>query len=203
MNQRTYRSNHPQSRKHCSRCKRWRLVIDFSVRQWIDIERTVPLTFSACCKTCDARRQRERTGYKLREWYAHGVPGSEQQREHVRAMNRASAARRRKDPDYRAWEQEYWRIWRNAKNGSVARGSQKEAVTTGPRIDPRAFLTWADGRPLKLTETQTRGMLRLRTIDGEWTGAMTTITFVDGVMTANGAHHLVAILYPFRESQAA
>lgn len=45
------------SRKHCNKCKRWRLVVDFSVRQWWDDEKTIPQILATWCKNCGHAHQ--------------------------------------------------------------------------------------------------------------------------------------------------
>lgn len=168
------------------------------MRAWVDIERTVPQTFSAYCRICDARRQREKKGYRPREWYAHGRPGSPEYRAHTNAMDRASAARRRRDPAYRANQNEYWRIWNNAHTGAIARRTISDSYTF---VDPTPFLKWCDQNPhLTLTDTQIRAIARLR--QGEHD--LARLSTIDEIMTANHSHYLVSILYPHKnESEAA
>lgn len=47
-----FRNLYPTFRKHCTKCKRWRHVVDFTVRKWWDDERTIPQTLVAWCKNC-------------------------------------------------------------------------------------------------------------------------------------------------------
>src|SRR5438477_266184 len=121
----TYREIYLTGRKHCSRCKRWKHVIDFQVRHWANEPFcTIPRTLSSVCTVCTAAKRREKTGYKLNQWYKHGLPGSKKFIEHRNRLNRAAAKRRRRNPEYRKLESEYGRIWREAKgqtNGSRLR----------------------------------------------------------------------------------
>lgn len=110
----TYRDLYPTGRKHCSRCKRWRHLIDFGVEKWFDIERTIPRVMKSACTICETQRNRERNGHAPRPigpakfspaWY-----------EARRRRSRESLARRWRDPAYRADRNEYMRIWREAND---------------------------------------------------------------------------------------
>lgn len=47
-------------RRHCRVCRRWRYIVDFSVRQWADKAKTRPRYLKAECQTCHARKHRDR-----------------------------------------------------------------------------------------------------------------------------------------------
>lgn len=123
---RTWLDIHPTGRKHCSACKRWRHGVDFTVRKWTDYSCTVPANLSSACNMCVALKRREKWGYKPREWYPHGLPGSAENKEHRRQTNMASRHKRRKRKAQREMEAEYRRIWRNAKMAEAKR--EEESV---------------------------------------------------------------------------
>jgi hypothetical protein len=204
MTKRTYHDNHPLGRKHGSGCGRWRLVIEFSVRRWTDLSNTVPLTFSSRCRGCDAARRRAVTGYKPRDWYRHGAPGTAGYRDHVNRRNRATAKKRREDPEYRRQEEEYRRIW------AISTGRQLTTRQTLPtqgasgrpeeRIDPLPFLDWYDARDdVRVTDTERRQVRAARERPGEGI----RLRLVDAIMTRYGAQHLFSLMYPLDGAQAA
>lgn len=39
-------------RKHCSRCKHWRHLVDFSVDKWFDVQKTIPHYLCSACMLC-------------------------------------------------------------------------------------------------------------------------------------------------------
>lgn len=126
MKKRTWRDNYPTGRKHCSNCKRWRHVVDFNVRKWVDEpECTTPLTLTSVCVPCQGRIKRKKNGSQRREKFPYGLPDSEKYREHRRKMNRESNKKRRERKTYREVFNEYNRIWRNAK---IAEQKGKDAL---------------------------------------------------------------------------
>jgi hypothetical protein len=142
-------------KKFCSYCKRWRHVIDFNVRTWrgeIGEELWVQ-TLSSECKTCNTVKYRQRRGFQARKRVPH--PSTPAGREHRNAKNRASAARRRQDPEYRKREREYQRIWRSKRAAAEGREfkprpraeNRVEFESTwnwNPRYDATPFLLWWD-----------------------------------------------------------
>lgn len=193
----TYRDVYPLGYKHCSACGCWRPVSDFSVRRWVDWEQTTPRTLSASCRPCEAARARRKTGYQPRVWYPYGSPGSEQYLAHRRHLQREGSRRRRQDPEYRKKQQEYWRIWRNARVGAVARltinvTDDKNPNTETTRIDAEPFLSWYDRNEVEgvyITQADDRAIRRARV-----SGVM-PLTMVDRIFTQNGCGYLLAVLY--------
>lgn len=187
----TYRQIYPTGRKHCSRCKCWRHLTDFGVRQWTDFNCAVPRTIASVCTPCGAARLRERTGYKPRQWYPNGAPGSAQYRTARQKKNRASQQRRREDPEYRELVNEYHRIWRNAKSGSMSRATGKRPLE---RVDSELFLEWLDSaRNVNLTKSEDRRIRAAR--KGPEAGTI-SLGVVDSVLTRYGDQDQLAVLYP-------
>lgn len=111
---------YPTGRKHCSSCKRWRLIIDFGPRTWKDEPHcTVIHTVLSHCEICVTTRSRTRNGHKPRRWYPNGAPGSKKHTEARKRHNRDSMHRRMRKKQYREKINEYSRIWYNAKRAVV------------------------------------------------------------------------------------
>lgn len=47
-------------RKNCTRCTRWRLLNEFKVDRWADLEKTRPMWICSSCQSCLRRLDRER-----------------------------------------------------------------------------------------------------------------------------------------------
>jgi hypothetical protein len=202
----SYHDTHPTGYKHCSACGCWRPVSDFGVAKWVDIERTLPLKLASKCRTCDARRAREKHGYtNRRDAYKYGPPGSDLYRRNFNARRRVIAKERyaAMTPEQREIKNEYLRIFRNAKRGSVARLTKSYKPVKGEpdiRVDERPFLTWLSRQEDPyLTETEARIVRAVRAGDGDGM----RLGVIDAIMTRAGDGYLVAVLYPLDDEQAA
>jgi hypothetical protein len=55
-----FEEKYPTGRKHCSDCKCWRHVSDFTVHTWLDFAKTIPHKLLAYCRRCASARKRRR-----------------------------------------------------------------------------------------------------------------------------------------------
>jgi hypothetical protein len=56
----SFQDKYPTGRKHCSKCKRWRHIIDFTVNIWTDSNKTFPLELESRCRGCRHKPHRIR-----------------------------------------------------------------------------------------------------------------------------------------------
>lgn len=198
----THQELYPTGRKFCTGCGRWRLIIDFSCRKWADPERTIALQFATRCRACNAKRNREQTGNKPREWYPHGNPHGAKWNEHRNEQHREYRRRRMSDPKYRAAVNEYGRIWRDAKRAAAGKQPRFAVQPTKidaryDRCDPKPFLDWFDG----LTDKPVLPGEEHALVERARNGTTETISeiLVDRIMTRYGAADEFNLLYPFEE----
>lgn len=188
----TYRDNYPMGRKFCSYCKRWRHVCDFSVRQWSDEPKCeVPRTFTSRCTPCSTEFNRRKYGYKPRDWYKHGVPGSETHHKHRLEVNRKSREKRMADEEYRKLVNEYHRIWRNVKKGSVSRGNVTNGSTMIERKPLDDWLATLNIEPTQLADITGISEKTFRVTDRK----MMHLEVVDTILTKLGRPDLMVTLY--------
>jgi hypothetical protein len=192
----THKELYPTGHKFCSCCRRWRKHLDFGPRTWVDEPHcTVVKTLHSQCYTCEARLRRRRTGYKPRNWYPHGKPGSVQYREYRRARNRHSYKQRAKDPEYRKRMAEYSRIWYNSRHGTVSNSYNTAKLGKSPRVDRKPFdetiasLGYSHKELARLTGFSDRTFYR----DDTDTILLST---ADAVFTKLGKPWLTATLWP-------
>ena len=178
-NHSSYRDKYPTGRRHCTgRCRRWRLVTDFSVLKWADRERTVPLRLMGKCRTCWAEHQRMEKGGKPRNWYPHGKPGTALHRKRETAKLRAN-------PDWLARH----RRWRRAYDRARRRG----LPGPDPWLPRKPFDEWKAECGLSNKE-----LSRLTGLDEAFfrhSRDKIRLSHIDTVFTALGRPELVAILY--------
>jgi len=187
MRKLSYDELYPVGRKHCSRCRRWRLCVDFQVREWA-IPWETPRLLTSWCTRCMAAARREKTGYKPRQ-----AIGWRYRTERRRMLNRASARKRRQQKEYRARENEYHRIWRDAKareaGQKVHRRHQKfESYGKPDKVDLAPLMSVLDYS--KLTDNERR-VLR----EAKKTGKV-SLKVADQLLVRHGLVHMFQQLYP-------
>jgi hypothetical protein len=143
-----YHKTYPTGRKHCSRCGRWRLITDFSVREWLNEKKDVPASFSSTCRVCDARRTRGPNG-KAREYHYRWKTT-----EYQRQKKKENWRNTKNDPVRLARAREYHRFWSNAKRREAGRpempqkGSLVYLVATEYGAQRLYYKRGKDGKPV-------------------------------------------------------
>lgn len=99
-------------RKHCTRCGRWRLLLDFHPRER-DAAGEV-IAWQAMCKVCARRSERVSKGVRVRG-RPYGPAHPRMTVEQRRARQREQYVERLKDPERLELRREYGRIWAEGK----------------------------------------------------------------------------------------
>lgn len=128
-------------RKFCTRCGRWRHLVDFGVAS--RSTRGACLRLQAHCLTCQRVRNRLANGFKPRR------VGQAPHRERLDRHNELYRKRLAENPALAAERQEYDRLWKEAKRrkaGIAPRNfrAPKDPLTSGKAIDATRFLEWLD-----------------------------------------------------------
>lgn len=103
----SFADKYPLGRKHCGSCKHYRHVMDFSVATWLDAAKTIPHKLTSYCAVCVARKQRARTGHKLRIVYD-GQVGTEAWHQRRLAKKRVRYRLLRRDPQWVQARRDYF-----------------------------------------------------------------------------------------------
>ena len=192
-----YRETYPTGRKHCSSCGRWRHLIDFTPRSWVDPHNPVVLRLAnSTCRVCQARKARGSNAMPRID-YEHGAPGTERRRLHDNEVQRANRARKMTDDAYRADVNERWRIWWIGRNGKTARnlllpGTELERIPVAP------FLAWLERTPGVAIGEDDRSAIRRSASTGG-----ISVKVVDRVMTRAGYVDEFFLLYPIDNEEEA
>src|SRR5881628_3070787 len=114
-------------RKFCTRCGRWRLLVDFYARRYDQDGNAV--WWQSCCMNCGLIEKRISNGIirRGRPYEARKPPLTPEQR---KARTRELYQCRRRDPQWLERRREYERIWREAKRreqGVPARALKRAA----------------------------------------------------------------------------
>jgi hypothetical protein len=126
-------------RKFCARCRKWRLIIDFFVREWWDpVVADKPRTLVSLCQNCCNNYQRERKGYRRRQpSQQSSIDKNEKRRNSYAARTNDDARRERRIKDRS----------RRIKSGSELRTYKRyedEDIDWNPMMDAKDFLEWYD-----------------------------------------------------------
>jgi len=116
----SYVERYPTGRKHCSKCKRWRHILDFSVKKWEDYRREKPLIMHSFCRICKRIINRVKRGFKPRDVVNPYFPGSKDWQEFRNMRRRKRYRELAKDPKWKAQDLEYRRIYLDAKRAENA-----------------------------------------------------------------------------------
>jgi hypothetical protein len=114
MSIKSFSERYPTGRKHCSGCKRWRHVVDFSVAKWESLARERPIKLQARCVCCERLRIRKHFGYKPRVVFNPYPPGSKRWQAFRTERKRLRYHELKKDPDWLKKRREYYRFYHNA-----------------------------------------------------------------------------------------
>lgn len=136
MSIKSFAERYPTGRKHCSGCKRWRHVVDFSVAKWETLARERPIKLQARCVCCERIRIRNHFNYSPRKVFNPYPVGSKRWQAFRTERKRLRYHEMKKDPEWLARRREYYRFYHEAKgtyNGNtkprgnfrVGDGSQK------------------------------------------------------------------------------
>jgi hypothetical protein len=105
---------YPTGRKHCSCCKRWRLITDFSVAKWEDFRREVPRKLQSHCQCCERLRIRNYTHGQPRRVFNPYMRGSRKWHAFRAERKRLRYHELKKDAEWLKNRREYYRFYHNA-----------------------------------------------------------------------------------------
>lgn len=134
-------------RKFCSKCGRWRLLLDFPSTGYQPDGTAKYL--ESWCRTCATVVKRLRNGHKPKEFKGGRMTG-----EALNARQRELYRKRRNDPNWLARRREYLRIYGHAKRREQGL-PERQYPDTSPRAEPYSgqasesvpsgpFIEWVD-----------------------------------------------------------
>jgi hypothetical protein len=212
-------------RKFCPRCGRWRLGVDFYVREWSG---DTAYKLQTRCATCQRVSRREADGFKPRRWGAchRGHPRTPDNlgtvtdangytHRYCKPCRRQDYERRRAEREWVERRREYQRFWMERKRRSLgvperrwgSRSNRAPDTESAPLLDARPFIRWLQGK--RDRHETIVDMAIVLGIDDSLLGkllaeqkASVLLTTVDRVLTREGSTFLWE-LYPSTDERLA
>jgi hypothetical protein len=170
---------YPVGRKHCSRCGRWRLLVDFApkgdyVQSW--------------CRTC--QRIHARNG-KLQPRVPAAPHDSKLARKRELWARNIEAIRADPEKHREYLEDQRIRQYDRRRAQGVPERQRRTPIERDFR-DTTRFMRWLRHTDVKLTDTEARIVRRVRAGEQD----RLELGVIDRIMTRGGATHLVDAYYP-------